>query len=159
MAARTRLLVSARSYAASGDSGSDGINAAGSDASFRFSLFANGEVDSIALMRTIVRPSRFSSEPIFVARSASDGLTPELATELFPRGLEFAALAPDAARPRVFAQRVDHGTADAAFSKGFELDPAAFVEAVGRVNESKHAVLHQVADVDGVGHRGRNSTG
>jgi len=73
IAARTRLVVSDRSYAASGCSGSDGMSASGSDDSSRFSLLASGEVDSMALIRTIVRPSRFSSDPSFASRSANEG--------------------------------------------------------------------------------------
>ena len=39
-------------------------------------MFASGEVDSIALIRTIVRPRRFSSDPTLAARSARDGSCP-----------------------------------------------------------------------------------
>ncbi|OFW39467.1 MAG: hypothetical protein A3J29_21775 [Acidobacteria bacterium RIFCSPLOWO2_12_FULL_67_14b] len=36
----------------------------------------NGDVDSMVLMRTMVLPRRFSSDPISTARSASDGSCP-----------------------------------------------------------------------------------
>ena len=39
-------------------------------------IYESGYVDSIVLMRTIVRPSRASSEPTRAARSASDGSAP-----------------------------------------------------------------------------------
>ena len=76
IAVRTLSLVSSRSYARSGCSGSAGTSAAGSDDSLRRSLLASGEVDSMVLMRTMVRPSRFSSDPTLAARSASDGSHP-----------------------------------------------------------------------------------
>ena len=47
----------------SGRSGSAGTITAGSCVSSTFSALENGDVDSIVLMRTIVLPSRFSSEP------------------------------------------------------------------------------------------------
>jgi len=60
----------------SGRSGSAGTSTAGSCASSTVSAFENGDVDSIVLMRTMVLPSLFSSEPIACARSASDGSWP-----------------------------------------------------------------------------------
>src|SRR5262249_42600803 len=78
----------------------------------------------------------------------------QLAAERFTRGIELAALAADAARPRVSAQRVDHRATHAPFGKRLELDSAIRIEAMRRVDQSKHAVLDQVADVDRVGHRG-----
>ena len=63
----------------SGRSGSAGTITAGSCASSMFSAFENGDVDSIVLMRTMVLPSLFSSEPTASARSASDGSCPSVA--------------------------------------------------------------------------------
>jgi len=76
IALRTRFFTSLRSYCMSGRSGSAGTSTAGSCASSTFSALENGDVDSIVLMRTIVLPRRFSSEPIACARSASDGSCP-----------------------------------------------------------------------------------
>ena len=101
------------------------------------------------------------TETLFVgadacARSASDGSWPSDA-QLFARGLEFAAHAANATRPGVLAERVDHGAADAALGKGLELDAAALVEPLCRIDEANDAVLNQVAQVDGVRH-GRGHT-
>jgi hypothetical protein len=76
MAAFTRSWIWQRSYAASGRSGSEGSSAAGRFDSSVWSALASGEVDSIVLMRTMVRLSRYSSEPTLAARSASDGSHP-----------------------------------------------------------------------------------
>jgi len=73
MALRTRDFTSSRSYCRSGRSGSAGTMTAGSCDSSMFSALENGEVDSMVLMRTMVLPRRFSSDPISLARSASDG--------------------------------------------------------------------------------------
>ena len=81
----------------------------------------------------------------------------QLAAQRFPRRFELAPLAAHAARPGVAAQRVDHRAADAAFGKRLELDAARFVEAVRGVDQPEHAVLHEVADVDRVGHRRRHA--
>ena len=78
----------------------------------------------------------------------------ELAAQLLARGLELAALAAHAARPGVAAQRVDHRAAHAALGEGLELDAARFVEAAGGVDQPEHAVLHEVAELDRVRHRG-----
>ncbi len=79
-------------------------------------------------------------------------LVAKLATQRLACRVELATLTPDAARPGITAQRVDHRAADAPLGKRFELDAAIFVKAAGRIDQTKHAVLHQVADVDGVGH-------
>ena len=110
-------------------------------------------------MRTIVRPSRFSSEPTFAARSASDGSHPSSRRSVFTRRLELAALAPHAARPGVLAQRVNHRAADAPFGKRLELDAAAFIEAAGGVHEPNDPVLDEVADVNRMRHRRRDAAG
>ena len=86
-------------------------------------------------------------------------LVAQLASQRFARGFELTALAAHAARPGVAAQRVDHRAADAPLGKGFELDAAPVVEAVGGVDQSDDAVLHQVPDVDGVRHRRRHASG
>ena len=113
----------------------------------------------MVLMRTMVRLRRFSSEPTRGGQVGHRRLVPELAAQLLARGLELAALAADAARPGVLAQRVDHRAADAPFGEGLELDAAVLVEAVGGVDQADHAVLDQVADVDRVRHRGRHAAG
>ena len=59
----------------------------------------------------------------------------------------------------VAPQRVDHGAAHAALGEGLELDAARFVEAVRRVNQPDDAVLHQIADVNGVRHGRRHAAG
>ena len=120
---------------------------------------ASGEVDSMVLMRTMVRLRRFSSEPTLAARSASDGSQPSSRRSCFARGLELTTLAANATRPGVLAERVDHGAANPPLGKGLELDAAILVEAVGRVDEADDAVLHQVADVDRMRHGGRHPTG
>ena len=113
----------------------------------------------MVLMRTIVRPRRFSSEPTFAARSASDGSQPELAAQLLARGFQLAALTADAARPGVLAQRVDHRAADAPLGERLELDAARLVEAVRGVDQTDDAVLDEIADIDRVRHRGRHAAG
>ena len=52
------------------------MSAVGRFVSSMFSAAVCGDVDSIVLMRTIVRFRRFSSEPTFAARSATDGSQP-----------------------------------------------------------------------------------
>ena len=119
----------------------------------------SGEVDSIVLMRTIVRP-----EPRLV-RSHARGevgerrLGAQLAAQLLARGLELAPLPPDAARPGVAPERVDHRAAHPPLGERLELDAAALVEAAGRVDETDHPVLDQVAELDGMRHRRGDAAG
>jgi hypothetical protein len=54
----------------------------------------------------------------------------EFAAQLFARGLEFAADAADATRPRIAAQRVNHRASHPAFGERLEFDAAAFVKPV-----------------------------
>ena len=63
-----------------------------------------------------------------------------------------AAHAPDPAGLGVLAQRVDHRATDPAFGERLELDPTAVVEAVSRVDQSDDAVLHEIAEVNGMRH-------
>src|SRR5881392_4131597 len=102
-----RSRVSSFSYAVSGASGSDGTSAGGSEVSSMCSPVLSGDVDSIVLMRTIVRLRRFSAE---------------LAAQGLAGGVELAALAAHAARPRVAAKRIDHGAAHPPLGEGLELD-------------------------------------
>jgi len=81
---------------------------------------------------------------------------PQLGAELLARGLQLAPDPAHAARPRVLAERVDHGPADPPLGKGLELDPTAVVEAMGGVDETDDAVLDQVAQVDRMRHRRRH---
>ena len=83
----------------------------------------------------------------------------QLAAQRFARGIQLAALTAHAARPRVLAQRVDHRAADAPLGEGLELDAAILIEAVGGVDQAEDAVLHEIADVDGVRHRGGHAPG
>ena len=138
---------------ASGAVGSDGTSAAGSVAPSTFSPADSGDVDSMVVMRTMVRPSRASSEPTRCGQVGERRLGAELAAQLLAGGLELAALAAHAARPGVAAQRVDHRAADAALGEGLELDAARFVEAARRVDQAEHAVLHEIAELDRVRHR------
>ena len=84
----------------------------------------------MVLMRTIVRLRRFSSDSDLRGEVGERRLVAQLAAQLLARGLELAALAADAARPGVLAQRVDHRAAHAALGEGLELDAAVLVEAV-----------------------------
>ena len=94
------------------------------------SAVASGEVDSIVLMRTMVRLRRFSSDADLGGEVGQRRLAAELAAQLLARGLELAPLAAHAARPGVLAQRVDHRAAHAPLGEGLELDAAVLVEAV-----------------------------
>ena len=130
---------------------------AGSDAPSTFSPADSGDVDSMVLMRTIVRPRRASSEPDPRREVRQRRLGAELAPQLLARRFELAALTADAARPGVAAERVDHRAAHPPLGEGLELDARALVEAAGRVDEPDHAVLHQVAELDRMRHRGRHA--
>ncbi len=81
----------------------------------------------------------------------------QLAAQRFARCVELPALTPNAARPGVFAERVNHGAAHAPFGERLELDAAALVEAPGRVDQADHSVLHEIADIDRVRHRRRHA--
>jgi len=84
-------------------------------------------------------------------------LASELAPELLARRFQFAPLTADAARPRILAQRVDHRPPDTPLGKGLELDPTGLVEAVRGIDQADDAVLDEVPNIDGVGHRGRHT--
>ncbi|OFW14312.1 MAG: hypothetical protein A3F70_08290 [Acidobacteria bacterium RIFCSPLOWO2_12_FULL_67_14] len=84
-------------------------------------------------------------------------LAAELPAQLLARRFELPPLPPDAARPCILAQRVDHRAADPPLGKRLELDAARFVKPVRRVDEANHPVLHQVPDIDGVRHGRRNA--
>ena len=73
---RTRSRISPCSNSRCGESGSLGTITAGSVELSIVSRFAIGDVDSIVLMRRIVRSSRGTSEPTRLARSASVGSAP-----------------------------------------------------------------------------------
>jgi len=83
----------------------------------------------------------------------------KLTAELLAGRLELAPLPAHAARPGVLAEGVDHRTPDATFRERLELDASRFVEAMRRVNQTDDAVLDEVPDVDGMGHRGGDATG
>src|SRR5262249_24263486 len=86
-------------------------------------------------------------------------LVAKLAAQRFARRIELTPLAPDAARPRILAERVDHRPADAALGKGLELDAALLVEAVRRIDQAEDAVLDEIRDVDRIRHRRRPTPG
>ena len=112
--------------------------------SSRCSLLARGEVDSIALMRTMVRPRRFSSEPTFAARSARTVRVPIPVSA--PRArLRAPALPANSSRPGILAQRVNHGSPNATFSKRLELDAARLVKPVRCVDEPNHTILDKIS--------------
>jgi hypothetical protein len=108
------------------------------------SKLASGEVDSMVLMRTMVRSRRASSVPTR-AQDPPSSVGAELAAQRFARGFELAADTADAARPGVAAQRVDHRATHSAFGKGLELDAAGLVIAVGGIHQTEHAILDEVA--------------
>ncbi|MGC4082448.1 MAG: hypothetical protein QM736_10165 [Vicinamibacterales bacterium] len=83
----------------------------------------------------------------------------QLATQRFACRVELAALAANAARPRILAERVDHRPAHATLGEGLELDASRFIEAVGGIDETKDPVLDEVADVNRVRHRRRHAAG
>jgi len=72
---------------------------------------------------------------------------------LLSRRLEFTALTTNAARPGILAQCVDHGAADATLGEGLELDASRFVEPVGCVDQADDTVLHEVPNINRMGHR------
>ena len=111
----------------------------------------------MVLMRTIVRLRRFSSEPDARGEIGHRRLVSQLAAQRFARRVELATLTADAARPRVAAQRVDHRAAHAPLGEGLELDAAVLVEPVRGVDQTDHAVLDEIADVDRVRHRRRHA--
>ena len=82
----------------------------------------------------------------------------QFAAQRLTRGIQLATLATNAARPGVAAQRVDHGATNASFGECLEFDPTIGIEAVRSVDEAEHAVLHEIADVDRVGHRRRHAS-
>src|SRR5260370_42628304 len=84
---------------------------------------------------------------------------PQLPAQRFPRRVELAPLAANAARPRVTPKRVNHGTADSTFREGLEFDSPVLVKAVRGDYQAEHTVLDEVTDVDRVGHRARHPAG
>ena len=132
MAARMRSRTSFSSNALSGASGSDGTSAAGQRRAV--DVLAGGQrrrrldrvdADDRAAEARLVRTD--ARREIGERR-----LGAELAPQLLARGFELPALAANAARPGIAAERVDHRAADPALGKGFELDAARFVEPAAR---------------------------
>jgi len=77
----------------------------------------------------------------------------ELPTELLARRFQLAPLPPHAARPGVLAQRIDHCAPDSPFGERFKLDPARLIEAVSRVYQTDDTILHEIPDINRMGHR------
>ena len=73
--------------------------------------------------------------------------------EALARRLELTTDTAHAAGPRILAQRIDHRAANASLGEGLELDPTRIVKAMGRVDQSDHAFLDEIADIDRVRHR------
>ena len=86
-------------------------------------------------------------------------LCAELAAQLLARGFQLAALPAHPARPCVAAKRVNHRPADTTLGERLELDAAVFIEAAGSVNQSDHAVLDEITQLDRVRHRRGNTAG
>jgi hypothetical protein len=83
----------------------------------------------------------------------------QFSTQLHTSGFGLAALTTDAARPGVLQEGINHRAPNTTFGERLELDPARLVEAVGCVNQTNDAVLDEIPNVDGMGHRGGNATG
>jgi len=83
----------------------------------------------------------------------------KLSTQLLAGRFELATLPAHTARPGILAQRVDHRTPYAPFGECLELDATLLVEAMRRVDEPNHAILHKISDVDRVRHRSGHATG
>ncbi len=97
--------------------------------------------------------------PDFRGQVGQRRLTAELASQLFASGLQLTALTANATRPRVLAERVDHGATDSPLGKCLKLDAAALVEPARCVDQTDDPVLDEVADVNRVWHRRRDAAG
>ncbi len=105
-----------------------------------------------------------SAKPLFVGsnlcREVRQGrLMAQFSAQFLASGFELPALTTHATRPGVLAEGINHRAPNTTFGERLELDPARLVEAVGRVNQTNDAVLNEIPNVDGVGHRGGNATG
>jgi len=85
-------------------------------------------------------------------------LAAELAAQLLAGSFQLTALTAHSTRPGILAEGIDHRPANTPLGERLELDTAGLVEAVRRIDETDDAVLDEVADIDGVGHRGRHPT-
>src|SRR3954466_1592284 len=59
------------------------------------------------------------------------------AAKLFARRFDLAPLAANAARPRILAERIDHGATHAPLRECLELDAATLVETLGRIDQTE----------------------
>lgn len=66
---------------------------------------------------------------------------------------ELTALTANATRPCILTKGVDHRATNAALGKGLEFDAARFVEPVGCVDQANDTVLHEVPNINRMGHR------
>jgi len=97
--------------------------------------------------------------PELVGKIRQRWLVSQLTPELLARRFEFTPLAAHASRPCIFSQRVNHCPAYTALGKGLELDASSLIESVGGINQSDHAVLDEISDIDGMRHRRGHATG
>jgi len=88
-----------------------------------------------------------------VGQLGQRGLVTQTLAQGHPGRFDLATDTAHPAGPGILPQRVNHGAADAAFRKGLELDTPRFIEPLRRINQTQHTVLHQVTNLDRVGHR------
>src|SRR6185503_9188670 len=98
-----------------------------------------------------------ASEPDFVRTNpprevGQRRLCAKLAAKFLSRRFKLSALTANAARPGISAKRVNHRAANSALGKGLELDAAIFIEPARGVDETDHAVLNQIPQLNRVGH-------
>jgi hypothetical protein len=84
---------------------------------------------------------------------------PQLPSKLLTSGLELSPLPANAAWPGILPEGIDHRAADTTFGERLELDASRLVEAVGCVNQTDDAILDEIPNIDGMGHRGCDATG
>jgi len=109
-------------------------------------------------------PDDGAAEPLLVGADLGGeirerGLAAVFPAQLLTSGLYLPTLPANAARPRVLAERIDHGPTHTPLGKRLELDAATFVETLCRVDETDDPVLDKIADVDRVGHGRGNAAG
>ena len=140
MATRTRRRISACSHTWSGAGGSEGTSTGGRLAPSTASAGASGDVSSIVLIRTMVRPSCVSSVPRCFARSESDGSQPR-SCRSFSRAVSISRRMRRTPRGQASRRRASIiAPRTPTFGEGLELDASRLVEAMRCVNQPDHAV-------------------